>query len=227
MYSNDKISLVLKRSAQLFAVLTALTISTEVFAGCWFEFRGVKTQIVCGDTSGPGYHYSTIRIKNTCRYPIWVATTYLGMRCQDYPGNHSCLAQFIPPEELWGTRGWWSLAPGQTKYIADTQNRHVYFYAETKANAAKKLVWSGNDHSGSVRGEPVNFFHSDIGGRHTNFTQTFSCGGYCSDGQCSEDPQSGSYDSTDAPAEDPAHDSTGDQSGGDGWDDDPIDDDWN
>lgn len=227
MFSRNNFRHGVRCAAQSITVITALVIATDAFAGCWLEFRGLRTQFVCADTSGPGYHYSTIQIKNTCRYPIWVATTYRGMTCQDYPGNHSCLAQFIPDHELWASRGWWSLAPGQTKYIADTQNRNVYFYAETKAGSARNLVWKGSDHTASVRGESVSFFRSDIGGRHTNFTQTFSCSGYCSDGQCSETPQSGSHESPDAPSEDPAHSQTGGQSGDDGWDDDPIDDDWN
>ena len=33
--------------------------------------------------------------------------------------------------EPWGTRGWWILEPGQSKYVADTNNRYFYYYAES------------------------------------------------------------------------------------------------
>ena len=211
----------------LFAILT-FSAAGNAFAGCWLEFQGINTKLVCGPTTGPGVSYSTIQIKNNCRYPIWVATTYYGMTCPDYPGNHSCLSEYIPPAQRWQIRGWWSLNPGQTKYIADTNARNAYFYAETKANSGKSLVWRGSDYESSVRGETVGFFKTDMGSQMTNFVQGFSCPNVRSGAQSYENPVSSSEQDGQEPTSDPGHTGNGAQDdSGDDWDDSGSDDDWN
>ena len=43
--------------------------------------------------------------------------------------------------EPWGTRGWLILEPGQSKYVADTNNRYFYYYAESLSDGR---VWTGD-----------------------------------------------------------------------------------
>lgn len=197
----------------------SLTLTSSAIAGCWLEYQGINTKLVCGPTDGPGVSYSTVQIKNNCRYPIWVATTYYGMTCPDYPGNHSCLSEYIPPSQRWQIRGWWSLNRGQVKYIADTIARNTYFYAETKASAAKSLEWRGTDFESTINGETVKFFKADMGSKMTNYTQSFSCPNVRSGDYSSENPVSSSEDNPQGPSEQPGHTDNGAQdNSGDDWD---------
>lgn len=41
----------------------------------------------------------------------------------------------------WGTRGWWTIDPGQSAYVLDTGNSRAYFYAEADDGA----FWAGSD----------------------------------------------------------------------------------
>lgn len=41
----------------------------------------------------------------------------------------------------WGTRGWWLIEPGQSKYVLDTNNRYFYYYAESVSDGK---TWSGD-----------------------------------------------------------------------------------
>ena len=40
----------------------------------------------------------------------------------------------------WGTRGWWLIEPGGSRYVLDTNNRYFYFYAESVSDGK---TWSG------------------------------------------------------------------------------------
>jgi uncharacterized membrane protein len=41
----------------------------------------------------------------------------------------------------WGTRGWWIIEPGDSKYVLETNNRYMYFYAES---VPVGRVWAGD-----------------------------------------------------------------------------------
>ena len=41
----------------------------------------------------------------------------------------------------WGTKGWWLIEPGQSKYVLDTNNRYFYYYAECVSDGR---VWAGD-----------------------------------------------------------------------------------
>lgn len=43
--------------------------------------------------------------------------------------------------EPWGTRGWWIIEPGGSKQVIDTNNRYMYFYAESVSDGR---TWSGD-----------------------------------------------------------------------------------
>jgi uncharacterized membrane protein len=43
--------------------------------------------------------------------------------------------------KLWGTRGWWIIEPGGSKYVINTNNRYMFFYAESVSDGR---VWAGD-----------------------------------------------------------------------------------
>ena len=67
-----------------------------------------------------------LHFRNETASEVWVAVMFYSPdACAEY-GN-------------WGTRGWWAMQPGGEAYALDTDNRYVYFYAESADGA----VWSG------------------------------------------------------------------------------------
>jgi hypothetical protein len=101
--------------------------------------------------------FSKVFAKNDCRLPIYVAVRFLAGK--DEP-------------EHWQTWGWFFLVAGQKKHIADTRNRYVYFYAETRAQY--KRSWDG-DNFHWYEGRRVGFFEADFGNDSKEFVQSFSC----------------------------------------------------
>jgi len=81
----------------------------------------------------------------------------------------------------WATKGWWNIEPGGERYVLNTRNRHVYFYAHTPNN---QYVWTGSDHHmyvgsyafnscrdiGSTSSRYVGIRHIDMGSSFTNYT---------------------------------------------------------
>lgn len=108
-------------------------------------------------TDSPPEVFSKVFVKNNCRLPIYVAIRFLGGK--DEP-------------EHWQTRGWFSLDTGQTKHIADTHNRYIYFYAETRLQ--NKMYWGGENFHW-FEGKRFGFFKADFGNDSEDFTQSFSC----------------------------------------------------
>ncbi len=45
--------------------------------------------------------------------------------------NNSCT-------RLWGVQGWWNIAPGGDVHVLNTNNRYMFFYAESPGR-----VWAG------------------------------------------------------------------------------------
>jgi len=101
--------------------------------------------------------YSKVFVKNNCRGPIYVAVRYLAGKNEP---------------EHWQTRGWFKLAAGQKKYIVDTHNRYLYFYAETRLQ--DKIYWGGEEFHW-FEGERFGFFKADIGDTSQDVTQSFKC----------------------------------------------------
>jgi len=60
----------------------------------------------------------------------------------------------------WATRGWWNVATDEDKYVLNTKNRYVYYYAYSWDG---KVKWESDDHHMYV--DPKKAFHScrDIG----------------------------------------------------------------
>ncbi len=105
----------------------------------------------------PEEAFSKVFIKNTCRHPVFVAVRFLAGKNE--PAH-------------WTTRGWFVLPAEQKKHIADTHNRFVYFYAETRLK--DKMHWAG-DNFHWFEGQRFGFFKADFGNETGDLTQTFSC----------------------------------------------------
>ncbi len=100
---------------------------------------------------------SRVFIKNNCPHPVYVAVRFLAGKNE--PAH-------------WITRGWFVLSADQTQHIADTHNRFVYFYAETRLK--DNLYWGG-DNFHWFEGQRFGFFKADFGNETGDLTQTFSC----------------------------------------------------
>jgi len=78
----------------------------------------------------------------------------------------------------WATKGWWNIEPGGDRYVLNTKNRHVYFYAHTPSN---DVVWTGTNHHMYVKNQAFRSCR-DIGAstwdyvglRHINMGSTFT-----------------------------------------------------
>ena len=55
---------------------------------------------------------------------------------------------------------------------ADTHNRYIYFYAETRLQ--EKMYWGGENFHW-FEGKRFGFFKADFGNDSDDFTQSFSC----------------------------------------------------
>jgi hypothetical protein len=101
--------------------------------------------------------FSKVFVKNDCRLPIYVAIRFLAGKNEP---------------EHWQTWGWFYLASGQKKHIADTHNRYIYFYAETRLQ--DKIYWGG-DNFHWYEGRRFGFFEADFGNDSEELIQSFSC----------------------------------------------------
>lgn len=101
--------------------------------------------------------FSKVFVKNNCKHRIYVAVRFLTAK--------------IEPEH-WATRGWFSLNADQKKHIADTRNRFIYFYAETRLK--DQMFWGGNDFHW-FEGQRFGFFKADFGHETGDITQSFGC----------------------------------------------------
>jgi hypothetical protein len=116
-----------------------------------------QIRIALARNDSPQEAFSKVFVKNKCRRPIYVAVRFLAGK--DEP-------------EHWQTRGWFSLAAGQKKHIADTHNRYIYFYAETRLQ--DKMYWGGENFHW-FEGKRFGFFKADFSNDSEDFTQSFSC----------------------------------------------------
>ena len=116
-----------------------------------------QVRIALARNDSPPEAFSKVFVKNNCHRPIYVAIRFLGGK--DEP-------------EYWQMRGWFSLDAGQTKHIADTRNRYIYFYAETRLQ--DKMYWGGENFHW-FEGKRFGFFKADFGNTSDDFTQSFSC----------------------------------------------------
>jgi hypothetical protein len=107
--------------------------------------------------SSTGNNFPKVFIRNDCTHPIDVIVYYLAGKNEP---------------EAWQTRGWFDLSPGQKKHVADTRNRYIYFYGETRLKDMK--TWTG-DLIKWFEGEPYGFFKVDMGTRWVDYTQAFQC----------------------------------------------------
>ena len=101
--------------------------------------------------------FSKVFVKNNCKQRIYVAVRFLTAKNEP---------------EHWATRGWFALNAGQKKHIADTRNRFVYFYAETRLK--DQMYWGGDDFHW-FEGQRFGFFKADFGHQTGDITQSFGC----------------------------------------------------
>ena len=81
----------------------------------------------------------------------------------------------------WATKGWWNIEPGGERYVLNTKNRHVYFYARTPDS---QVQWTGPDHHmyasnrafnscrdiGTSTWKYVGLRHINMGSTYANYT---------------------------------------------------------
>jgi hypothetical protein len=101
--------------------------------------------------------FSSVFAKNSCAHPIKLAIYYL---------------RYLNEEETWGAQGWFLVEPRQKKHIADTKNRYIYLYAESREG--EKLIWDGDSYH-QFNGRQYGFFKVDMGQGFADFTQSFMC----------------------------------------------------
>lgn len=135
---------------------SAVRITKEIFETLksWINDgtpQGTQTRV---NTQQP-VNYFRIHYHNKCHETIWTAIHYRNM------------------DKQWETNGWWKLTPGQQAYVANTQNRYYYIYAQ---NDNGSRTWSGN-YAYNVRGKgPYNFKERKIDGdTFRKYTQGFTC----------------------------------------------------
>ena len=116
-----------------------------------------QIRIAPAGKNSPENVLSKVFVKNNCRHSIYVAIRFLTGKNEP---------------EHWQTRGWFSLAAGQKKHIADTHNRYIYFYAETRLQ--DQIYWGGENFLW-FEGKRFGFFKADFGNDLEDFTQSFSC----------------------------------------------------
>jgi len=116
-----------------------------------------QIELALDDNASAEVNAPRVFVRNQCRHPIEVIVYYLAG--QNGPAS-------------WQARGWFSLDPGQKKYVADTQNRYIYFYGETPLN--HKVTWTG-EMLHWFEGKRYPFFKVDMGAAMNDFTQSFTC----------------------------------------------------
>ena len=105
----------------------------------------------------PDNKFPKVFVKNDCKHSIDVIVYY-------FAGKNE--------PQTWQTRGWFRIAAGQTKHVASTHNRYIYFYGE--AQFEDKLKWTG-DILQWFEGKRYGFFKVDMGTKLTDYTYSFSC----------------------------------------------------
>ena len=103
------------------------------------------------------HRFSNVFVKNNCKHRIYVAVRFLTAKNEP---------------EHWATRGWFAVNAGQKKHIADTRNRFIYFYAETRLK--DQIYWGGDDFHW-FEGRRFGFFKADFGNDSGDITQSFGC----------------------------------------------------
>ena len=79
------------------------------------------------------------------------------------------LIRFLNSNGNWETKGWFTAKPGETIYVADTENGIVYYYARTK-----KLEWNGT-HYKTYKGKQYGFVKWEINGEKGKQTLGLPC----------------------------------------------------
>ena len=70
-----------------------------------------------------------VHFSNGHTHRVQLAIKFYEPACSQYSGRP------------WGTRGWWLIDPGQSKYVLETNNRYMYRYAECVTCGR---VWAGD-----------------------------------------------------------------------------------
>ena len=150
--------------------------------GCIWLLMGCAEVVVPGAMTGGGeyYRYTTSNIaKETLMGDVRDVTAAarsalpkMGIRLHSVTPYTDETVMFASTPEHWQTQGWFSLSAGQKKHIADTHNRYIYFYAETRLQ--DQMYWGGENFHW-FEGKRFGFFKADFGNDSEDFTQSFSC----------------------------------------------------
>jgi len=142
---------------------TTTKLSVNAATKTVFKDRATAAEIIhqidlaLNRNSAPDTAPPKVSVKNNCHRTIDIVVYYLS--ADNGPAS-------------WQTRGWFGVAPGQKKHVADTLNRYVYFYGETRSK--NKMVWTG-EYPQWFEGKHYDFFKVDMGTRLMDYTYSFNC----------------------------------------------------
>lgn len=144
-------------------VLFAMTLSFSTFANSEFSKifqnsypkESSKETIVTAEEKGNNLSYNRLLIENRCNQSIGVFLVYTMLNGQ------------------WDTSaGYYELAPGQRKYIADTRNS-IYYYAA--ASLYGNTVWKGSHNIRLDDGSVIGMIEGQVNSREFTDWNTYFC----------------------------------------------------
>ena len=91
------------------------------------------------DCSNVNFPKIQVRFTNECTRTIHLLLHYKTIDPQYF--RRDCRKD-NSKDGIWITRAWWPIKPGETVYVADTQNRFFYYYAEDRSTGT---YWGGGD----------------------------------------------------------------------------------
>ncbi len=153
----------------LFSFALTSVLATQSYAACSIQTPGDCISNPGSIGSGEALGRYEVSVKNSCSKKLWVATHYKII--QD--GSSSTLA-CDGCDPSWATAGYWSLEPGEQKFIAVTQNRIVYLHAHSDDG---QTTWGSTDKQWKMNGtgELKPFFEVTMTNSYSRWTQNLSC----------------------------------------------------
>lgn len=122
----------MKKLAQALFSLLAVTMAAPAFADCWWQWEGIHSRWTCDECGSTGC--STIPVVEDQTYGITVRNS-----CWE-GGAISVALLYNSVNSGWRTDGYWTIAPGESKYLADTLSNEFYYWAGSRDGRN----WSGN-----------------------------------------------------------------------------------
>ncbi len=152
----------------LFLSLTAISFAeAKSYAACSWSNPGncLSDPIGTGAVFLGEYRFT---VKNKCSVPIRIAVSYVPI----YASQPSYIGGSPGSGTSWKADGWWELSPGESNYVADTENKYIYLYAESLDGA---LTWGEDKFGFRYNGDFYPALEVNMGGSFTEFEQSLTC----------------------------------------------------